>query len=221
MAQLPVVGFLTRQTGAVYAALLPGADADGLPALHIADAVGLGIFQHDQAHHQIAALLVRDDLVLGHDVLQHRFVGNFQILATLLKGHTKDGAGFQRGGGVVGVDGDHGVIALFLAFQHLQRVSVVAGGNDAVGNLVLDQLGGGQIAHIGQGDPVPEAGHTVGAAGAGVGARQGGQLDLGGNMVHLAQRVVQGQTHGGTGGGNVLKAGPRQVCLQAVGFPER
>ena len=128
-------------------------------------------------------------------------------MATLLKGHAKDGAGFQRGGGVVGVDGDHGVAALFLAFQHFQRVSVVAGGDDAVGNLVLDQLGSGQVAHVGQSDPVPKAGHTVGAAGAGVGARQGGQLDLGGDVVHLAQRVVQGQTHGGTGGGNVLKAG--------------
>ena len=84
-------------------------------------------FQHDQADDQIAALLVTDELVLGHDVLQHRLVGNIQILAALFKGHAEHGAGLQRLRLVVSVDLDDGVVALLLALQHFQRVSVVAG----------------------------------------------------------------------------------------------
>ena len=57
VAQLPVVGLLARQAGAVDAALLTGTHADGLAVLHVADAVGLGVLQHDQADDQIAALL--------------------------------------------------------------------------------------------------------------------------------------------------------------------
>ena len=56
MAQLPVVGFLACQAGAVDAALLACAHTDGLAVLHIADGVGLGVFQHDQTHDQIALL---------------------------------------------------------------------------------------------------------------------------------------------------------------------
>ena len=49
MAQLPVVGLLAGQTGAVDAALLSRAHADDLAVLHVADAVGLRVFQGDQA----------------------------------------------------------------------------------------------------------------------------------------------------------------------------
>ena len=42
VAQLPVVGFLAGQTGAVDAALLAGAHADGLTIIGVAHAVGLG-----------------------------------------------------------------------------------------------------------------------------------------------------------------------------------
>ena len=119
-------------------------------------------------HEQVA--LAADDLVLGHNVLQHRLIGNVQVLTALLEGHAKDRAGLQRLRLVVGVDLDDGVAALLLGFQHLQRVGVVAGRNDAVGDLVLDQLRGAQVADIGQRDPVAEAGHTVRTAGTGVGA---------------------------------------------------
>ena len=207
MAQLPVVGLLACQTGAVHAALLARTDADGLAVLHVADAVGLGVFQHDQADDEVAALLVADDLVLGHNVLQHRLIGNVQVLTALLEGHAKDRAGLQRLRLIVGVDLDDGIAALLLGFQHLQRVGVVAGRNDAVGDLMLNQLRGAQVADIGQRDPVAEAGHTVRTAGTGVGAGQRGKLGLRRNVVHGAQGLIQRQTDGRTGRGDVLEAG--------------
>ena len=207
MAQLPVVGLLACQTGAVYAALLTGAHTDGLAVLHIADAVGLGVFQHDQADDKIAALLGAQGLVLGDEILQHRGIGNFQILTALLKGHAKDGAGLKRLRLIAGVDGNDVVVALLLALEDLEGIGIVAGGNNAVGNLMLDELGGGQIADIGKCDPVAEAGHPVSTAGAGIGAGQRGKLGLGRNVVHGAQRVIQRQADGRTGGGDMLEAG--------------
>ena len=191
----------------MHAALLARADADGLAVLHVANTVGLGVFQHDQADDQIAALLVTDELVLSHDILQHRLVGDIQILAALFKGHAEHGASLQRLRLVVNVDLDDGVVALLLALQHFQRVSVVAGGNDAVGDFMLNQLCSAQIADVRQRDPVTKAGHTVRAAGAGVGTGQWGKLGLGGNVVHGTQRVIQRQADGRTGGGNMLEAG--------------
>ena len=44
-AQVPDVGLVARQAGAVYAALLSGADADGLAVLSVADAVRLRVLE--------------------------------------------------------------------------------------------------------------------------------------------------------------------------------
>ena len=191
----------------MHAALLAGTYADSLAVLHVANAVGLGVLQYDEADDEVAALLLADELVLGHDVLQHRGVADVQVLAALLEGHAKDGAGLQRFRLVGSVDLHDGVVALLFAFQHFQRVSIVTGGDDAVGNFVLNELGGGEVADIGQRDPVAKAGHAVGAAGAGVGAGQGRQLGLGGDVVHGAQGVIQRQADGRTGGGHMLEAG--------------
>ncbi len=48
LPQEPVVRLLPGQARAVDAALLSGADADGLAVFHIADGVGLGILQRDE-----------------------------------------------------------------------------------------------------------------------------------------------------------------------------
>ena len=48
LAQEPVVRLGAGQPGAVDAGLLPRADADGLASFHIADGIGLGIFQGNQ-----------------------------------------------------------------------------------------------------------------------------------------------------------------------------
>ena len=212
MAQLPVVDFLACQAGAVDAALLACAHTDGLAVLHIADGVGLGVFQHDQAHDQIALLGIGHRLVLGYKVLQHGIHADLQILAALLKGDTEYGAALQRSGDIIRINGNDVVVAFLFGFQHFQGVGVIAGGNDAVRNFVLDQLCGGKVAHIRQGDPVTKAGHAVRTAGAGISAGQGRKLSLCTNMIHLSQRFVQWQANGGTGGGNMLKAGSSRLA---------
>ena len=60
---------------------------------------------------------------------------------------------YKRQGLVVRVDGDHIVVALFLAGKDLQGFRLVARGNDAVGDFVLDELCGGDITDLGEGDP--------------------------------------------------------------------
>ena len=189
------------------AALLAGAHADGLAALHIADRVGLGVLQHDQAHHQVALLVLGQRLVFGYDVAQHCVGVDQQVLAALLEGHAEHGAAVQLVGHIAGVDGNDRVIALLLGFQHGQCLIGVAGGDDAVGHFLFDQQRSGQVAHVRQGNPVAKAGHPVGAAGAGIGAGQGRQLHIQVDVVHPAQRLVQGQSDGGTRGGDMLEAG--------------
>ena len=56
LPQPPVVRLVACQTGAVDAALLAGAHADGLTVLDVADGVGLGVFQGDEADDQVNAL---------------------------------------------------------------------------------------------------------------------------------------------------------------------
>ena len=104
-----------------------------------------------------------------------------------------------------GVDSDHIVVALLFAGQDGQCLRLVARGDDTVRDFVLDQLCGGHIADVGQGDPVAKGGHPVCAAGTGIGASQRGELGLRGNMVHPALHLGQGQTQCCTRRGNVLE----------------
>ena len=193
MAQLPVVSLLACQTGAVDAALLAGTHADGLTAGGVAHAVGLGVLQGDEGNDQIAFLLLGHVLVLGDPVVQHGVGVDDQLVAALLKGDAVHLLVLDGSGLVGRVDGDYIVVALFLAGQDSQCLRLVARGDDAVGHLVLDQLCGGHVAHIRQGDPVAEGGHAVGTAGAGVGAGQRGQLCIRGDVVHFALHLSEGQ----------------------------
>ena len=205
VAQLPVVGLLARQTGAVDAALLTGTHADGLAIVGIADAVGLSVFQGDEGDDEVALLLLRDGLVLGDPVGQHGVGVDDQLVAALLEGDAVHLLVLHRGGLILRVDGDHIVVALLLAGQDGQRLRLVARCDDAVGHFVLDELCGGHVADIRQGDPVTEGGHPVRTAGAGIGAGQRRQLKIRGDVVHLPLHFGQGQAQGRTGRGNMLE----------------
>ena len=214
MAQLPVVGLLTSQTGAVDAALLTGTHTDGLPIVGVAHAVGLGVLQGDKSNDEVALLPLGHTLILGDPVVQHGVGVNDQLVAALLEGDAVHLLMLDGSGLIGGVDSDHIVVALLFAGQNGQCLRLVARGDDAVGHLVLDQLCGGHIADVGQGDPVAEGRHPVCAAGAGVGASQRGELGLRGNVVHPALHLGQGQTQCCTRRGNVLE-GSR--CGQTAG----
>ena len=132
---------------------------------------------------------------------------DLEVVPSLLEGDAEDLLRLLLGGNVVGVDGHHVVAALALGFQDSQCFLCVAGGDDAVGDLPGDELRGGHVAHVGQGDPVAEGAHPVGASCPGVGAGEGAVVQLG-NVVHearLFQVLRQHLSHGGGGGGDVLE----------------
>ena len=97
------------------------------------------------------------------------------------------------GGGIGGVDLHNVVTALALGFQHLERVVVIAGGDDPIRHLMLNQLGCGKVAGIGEGDPVPERGHPVRPSGTGISAGQRRKLPVAGE-VDLAERFIERQS---------------------------
>ena len=214
VAQLPVVGLLTGQTGAVDAALLACAHADGLTIIGIAHAVGLGVLQSNQGNDEVTLLLLGHFLILGDPVVQHGVGVDDQLVAALLEGDAVHLLVLDGSGLIGGVDGNHVVVALLFAGQNGQCLRLVARGDDAVGHFVLDQLCGGYIADVRQGDPVAEGGHAVCAAGAGIGASQGRKLGLRGNVVHPALHLGQGQTQCCARRGNVLEGGR---CGQTAG----
>ena len=154
------------------AALLARAHADGLAVLHIAHGVGLGVFQGDERRHQVDFRAFGQLLVLGDDVIQV-FLGNFQIISPLLKGHAIDSPALQRIGGIIGVNLNHIIVALFLGFENRKGLVRIAGSDDAVGHLGLEIGGGGSVAHVRQRRPVAIGAQTIRAPGTNIRAGDG------------------------------------------------
>ena len=204
VAQLPDVRLVAREARAVDAALLPRAHADELAVLRVAYGVRLRVFEGDQAQRQIALLRVRQRFIFCDDI-RERLLAERKLVAALLE-RDAEHVFLLDGRGLVGrVDGDDVVAALALGFQDRQRRVGIARRDHAVGHFVLDQLRGGLVAFVRQRDPVAEAGHPVGAARAGVGARQRGQLEPVLDKIHFAQRIVQRQAQRRARGADVLE----------------
>ena len=209
LAQPPDVGLVARQSGAVYAALLSGADADGLSVLHVADAVRLRIFQRDERDDEVAPCLGRKGLVLGGDILKQRGVVQLDFVAPLLEGHAEALLALYRLRLVRGVYLDDVVRTLALLLQYLDGLGGIVGGYHAVAHLALQQQGGGLVARVAQRHEVAVARHAVGTAGTGVGTSHGRlvqALDVI-DEINLLQRVRQRQSDGGTGRRHVLERG--------------
>ena len=190
------------------AALLPCAHADGLAVHRVAYGVGLGVLQGDEGNDQVPPGLLRQIGVGGDNVLQ-QVRADLELVAALLEGNAEHVLGLLRGGDIMGVDPDDVVPALPLCLQNLQGLVGVAGGDDAVGHLPLDQSGGGRVAHVAQRRPVAEGAQAVRPPSPGVGAGQGAAVQLR-HVVHktgLLEGPAQGQAHGGGGGGDVLEGG--------------
>ena len=203
LPQQPVVRLAARQAGAVDAALLAGAHADGLAVLHVADGVGLGVLEGDEGHQHVPFGVVRQLLVVGDDVVQQRLVDG-EVVAALLKGDAEHVLVLHLPGHIIRVDLHHVVAALALGLQDLQGLVGVAGGNHSVGHLQGQIAGGGGVAHVGQGGPVAVGAQPVGPPGPHIGAGDGGELHALGE-VDLLLHVAQGGANGGAGGGDVLE----------------
>ena len=198
------------------AALLARADADALAVLDVAYGVGLRVLEGDHGNRQVALGKAGQVLVFGDDVAEE-IVADNQLVSLLLEGDAEHVLALQLFRLVGGVDLDDVVIALALGLEDFEGLGLIAGGDHAVGHLGLDELRGGDVAHVGQGDPVAEAGHAVRAAGARIGAGQRRKLRVGVDEVDAPQHARQRQAHGRAGGADVLEAGGGG---QARGAPE-
>ena len=89
LAQEPVVRLRAGKARAVDAALLAGADADGLAVLRVADGVGLRVFERDEGNQEIALGAFRQIMILRHDVLEAVF-RDFDIVAFLFECDAED-----------------------------------------------------------------------------------------------------------------------------------
>ena len=90
LAQVPDVGLVACQAGAVDAALLSGADADGLPVLDVADGIGLRVFQRNEGNHQVTLGLGWKIFVLRGDVGEEVVAVQLDFVAPLLEGDAED-----------------------------------------------------------------------------------------------------------------------------------
>ena len=107
------------------AALLAGADADGLAVHRVAHGVGLGVFQGDQGDDQVPRGGIRQVLGLRHDIREQLPV-DLKVVAALLEGDAEDLLGFLYFGHVVRVDLHDVVVALALGLQDLQGFGFIA-----------------------------------------------------------------------------------------------
>ena len=218
LAQPPDVGLVTGQAGAVDAALLPGANADGLTVLDVADGVALGVLERDEGDAQVTLGLLGKRLVASGDILEEVVARKVDLVAPLLEGDAVDLLVLDGGGAIVGVDADDVVRALALLAQDGQRLVREARRDDAVAHFALDEQGRRLVARVAQGDEVAVRRHAVRPARAGAGRSDGrqGLRDVV-DEINFAQRVAQRQAHGGTGGRDVLERrgrGEARGCLQ-------
>ena len=125
----------------------------------------------------------------------------------MFEGDAKDLLVLNGSGSVGSIHLDDVVGALALLTENLQCLVGKAGSNDPVAHLTLDNQGRCLIADVGESYEITIARHTVGTAGTGIGAGHWRGIKSGNviNKVYLLQRVAQGESHGSTGGRNMLE----------------
>lgn len=209
-AHPPVVGLVTGKTGAVDTALLAGTETDDLAVESVADRVGLGVLQGDGGNGQVTESSLGQGGVLGgDDVVEGLAGGDDDVVAVLGELNTVQSAGLLGSGVVVLIHLEDKVLATLLLGEDLQSLGLVASGNDTVGHLARDDLGGGGVDDVAEGEDIAEAGHAVSTTGTGVSLSQTrglNALDVV-NHVDLALLLGQRNADSGTSGGDVLEAG--------------
>ena len=136
----PAVGFGAGEAGAVDAGLLAGAEADDLSVGGEADGVGLGVAEGDGGDEQVAAGVGGEVALLGDDVVEELVVDGAGV-GGLFEADAEEFAALGGGRGEVGVGFEDQVAAALFGLEQLERVGVVGGGDDAVGDFAAEELG--------------------------------------------------------------------------------
>ena len=143
--------------------LLSCTDADCLSLVCIAYRVRLSVLKSDKSYNKVTHCLLGKRLILGYDILEERRL-NLKVVSSLLKGNSVYLLGLLLCGNVLGVDFNYIVITLLLRLEYLERLVGIAGSYNTVGNLTLDKECRSLVAHVGEGNPIAEGGHSVGSA---------------------------------------------------------
>ena len=157
------------------AALLAGADADGLAVLRVADGVGLRVLERDQGDQQVALCVLRQVVVLRRDILEAVFRDG-DVVALLLEGDAEDLLALELCRLIGGIHLQDQVRALALRLEDLEGLWRIRRRNDAVGDLALEEGSRLGIALVGQGDEIAVGAHAVRAARADVSRGNRGKL---------------------------------------------
>ena len=123
--------------------------------LYEADGIGLGVFQGDQGDLHVALRGFRKIFIFRNEI-GNELVVDGKLLAALLEGHAVDLLVLQGSGTVGFVYLNHHIISFFLLFQNLQSLIREARGDDAVGNLSLNNRSGVFVTDVGQRDEIAE-----------------------------------------------------------------
>ena len=215
LAQPPDVGFRTCQTGAVNAALLAGADADGLTVFHIANGVRLRVFEGNEGDGEIAHGRGGQLLVLRGALVEEVRIRKIHLVASLFEGDAEHLFAFDGIGYVVGIHLQNAIRAFALGLQDLERFGGEPRGYNAVAHFAFDEQGGCLVAFVGKGDEITVTRHTIGAASAGISRGDGseGFAEIVAK-INLLQRFIQRFAHCCAGRRYMFERGR---CRQAGG----
>mmetsp|Transcript_12883 Transcript_12883/g.40882 ORF Transcript_12883/g.40882 Transcript_12883/m.40882 type:complete len:313 (+) Transcript_12883:267-1205(+) len=187
-AEPPGLELAGGELDAVEARLLAGADADELAVEGEGDRVGLGVLAGDGGEEEVAPFLGRD-VGGGDDAVE---VGGDEgaVVAALDEADAEDLPVLERCRArlVVRRDPDADELARLFRGEHPERVLVEARRDDAVRDLLLQDLCRGEVDDVRERDEVAERAQRVCLAGADVRGREWGQLGLA-DLVHGALRV--------------------------------
>ena len=128
------------------------------------------------------------------------------VVAALLEGDAEDLAGLERPAARRrGRSRTTAYLPCFFCAQDLERRRLVAGGDDAVGDLARQHAGGGHVDGVRERDEVAEGAQPVGAAGAGVGGGQRRELEVVHEVGLGAASSESGTATAAPGGADVLE----------------
>src|SRR5688572_18916839 len=148
LAQSPQVCFGASETRAMHTGLLSRADTDGLSIDNITNGVGLGELERDPGDEHVTDCRFWKFPALCNDLCEI-ITSHRTVVAALFHAYAKD---LSRLGGLrfVGwVNLNHGIFALFLFLQDLQRFRFIGGCNHTIRYFSADEFGSGHVYRIG------------------------------------------------------------------------
>lgn len=208
LTKVPGADLASRELDAVNTALLSSTNADHHTILGKADGVTLSVLDADRGHDHVANGALGQVLVGSHGLL-HVLLGDDDIISLLREGHTID-LTVLNGTGIISRSGlENDELTTLLLLKDLKSGGSVAGRDDTIAHLLLEDEGSVLIDFVGNGGKITKGAHGIGIAGTEVGKSNGGELggSIGGNLVRGTLNIREGDGNGSSGRTDVLEGG--------------